>query len=103
MQVSKLTSQFQVMLSQEPQHHIRFAIERRLRLSEVAQKCGGTIQFAAAAAATVDDYMKWASEELNKDDGETTKVALFQPLRAILMCLLLLLTVLSGCYHKVFK
>lgn len=72
--VSELTSQFQVSLSQEPQNQMRLAVERRLRLSEVSQRCGGSSNFIASAAATVDDYIKWASAEINKDDGRASKV-----------------------------
>ena len=72
--VSELTSQFHVLLSLEPQNQMRFAVERRLRLSEVSQRCGGSSNFFASAAATVDDYIKWASAEINKDDGRVSKV-----------------------------
>ncbi len=68
-------SENQVM-PQELQNQMPLAVERRLRLSEVAAKCGGSSNFAAAAAATVDDYIKWANAELNKDDGNTSKVCL---------------------------
>jgi hypothetical protein len=43
-------------------------------MSDVAQKCGGHHLFKAAAAATVDEYVKWATEELNRDDGGVSRV-----------------------------
>jgi hypothetical protein len=57
-----------------PNDQMKVAIERRLQLSNVAKQCGGLHMFAAAAAATVDEYIKWASEETKKDDGKIAKV-----------------------------
>jgi hypothetical protein len=53
---------------------LKVAVERRLQLSDVATRCGGHRMFAAAAASTIDDYTKWAAEEMKKDDGSTSKV-----------------------------
>ena len=53
---------------------MQLAVERRLQMSDLAQKCGGHHLFAAAAAATVDEYVKWATEELKRDDGGFSKV-----------------------------
>ncbi len=53
---------------------MQHAVERRLKMSDVAQNCGGHHLFKAAAAATVDEYVKWATEELNRDDGGVSKV-----------------------------
>ena len=61
-------------LPQELQNQMQHAIERRLKMSDVAQKCGGHHLFKAAAAATVEEYVKWATEELNRDDGGVSKV-----------------------------
>jgi hypothetical protein len=58
----------------EPEKQMKIAVERRLQLSSIVQKCGGQHMFAAAAAATVDEYIKWAGEELKKDDGQKSKV-----------------------------
>ena len=58
----------------EPEKQLKFAVERRLQLSSMVQKCGGQHMFAAAAAATVDEYIKWAQDELKKDDGQKSKV-----------------------------
>lgn len=76
--VSELTSKFQITLSQEPQNQMRIAVERRLQLSGVIRKCGGSSNFVSAAAATVDDYMKWASAEIKKDDGRASKVVVIK-------------------------
>ena len=73
--ISDLKSKFEI-ITQEPQNQMMIAVQRRLRLSEVIQKCGGSRNFVAAAAATVDEYMKWGSAEIEKDDGKTTKVCL---------------------------
>jgi hypothetical protein len=54
---------------------MKVGVERRLQLSDVATRCGGHRLFAAAAASTIDDYTKWAAEEMEKDDGNTSKVA----------------------------
>jgi len=34
--------------------------------------------FAAAAASTIDDYTKWAAEEMEKDDGNTSKILIIK-------------------------
>jgi hypothetical protein len=61
-------------MPQELQNQMQHAVERRLKMSDVAQNCGGHHLFKAAAAATVDEYVKWATEELNRDDGGVSKV-----------------------------
>ncbi len=58
----------------EAEKQMHLMVERRMQLSQLVQKCGGQHLFAAAAAASADEYMKWAAEELKKDDGKNAKV-----------------------------
>ena len=53
---------------------MQLMVERRILLSQLVQRCGGQHMFAAAAAASADEYIKWATEELTKDDGNISKV-----------------------------
>jgi len=72
-----LTTQFQSWLQNmpsEPEKQMQLMVERRLLLSKLAHTCGGQHMFAAAAAATVHEYIKWVKEELQRDDGNTSKV-----------------------------
>ena len=59
----------------ESEKQLLMMVERRLQLSSLVQKCGGQHMFASAAAATVSEYIEWASEELKKDDGNISKVS----------------------------
>jgi hypothetical protein len=60
--------------SSDSKDQMKVGVERRLQLSDVATRCGGHRLFAAAAASTIDDYTKWAAEEMKKDDGNASKV-----------------------------
>ena len=53
---------------------MQLMVERRILLSQLVQRCSGQHMFAAAAAASADEYIKWATEELTKDDGKNSKV-----------------------------
>ena len=59
---------------QEPEKQLQLMVERRMQISQLVQKCGGQHMFAAAAAASVREYINWATEELKVDDGKNSKV-----------------------------
>ena len=58
----------------EADKQMHVMVERRMQLSQLVRKCGGQHMFAAASAASADEYIKWATEELKKDDGKNAKV-----------------------------
>ena len=58
----------------EAEKQMQLMVERRMQLSQLVQKCGGQHMFTAASAASADEYIKWATEELKKDDGKNAKV-----------------------------
>lgn len=89
--------------SSDPKDQMKVAVQRRLQLSDVATRCGGHRMFAAAAASTIDDYTKWAAEEMKKDDGNTSKVVNAHASTAYAhVCNTVAAPAFAGSHHQVF-
>jgi hypothetical protein len=85
----------------EPEKQLQLMVERRMQISQLVQKCGGQYMFAAAAAASVQEYIKWATEELKVDDGKNSKVPAVH--NVFNFAILPTSPTFAGCHSQDFK